>query len=175
MAEYCSLNCRFHFLPDTSSARREFLALRDQASSALLATLSQDGSPAASYAPLVWLDGRCYLFLSELASHTRNLKRCPSLSLMLIEPEAQAANAFARRRITLQGNASLVARGTAEFELALAEFHRRFGKIMELIEPLPDFQLFRLSLHEGRFVKGFGQAYALSGEHLDELTHVSTG
>jgi len=62
----------------------------------MLATVTQGQNPAASYAPLVWLDGHCYLFLSELALHTRNLKRCSSISLVLIEAEEAAANPFAR-------------------------------------------------------------------------------
>jgi putative heme iron utilization protein len=159
-------------LTDISSARKEFLALRDHADGALLATLSRDNTPAASFAPLVWMDNHCYLFISELASHTRNLKHCSDISLMLIEPESEASNAFARRRITLQGNAQAIARAAPEFERALAQYHDRFGKIMTIIEPLPDFQLFRVSLREGRFVLGFGQAYALSGEQLDELSHI---
>ena len=64
------------------------------------------------------------------------------------------------------------AREAPEFESALARYHDRFGKIMTIIEPLPDFQLFRVSLREGRFVLGFGQAYALSGQQLDELSHI---
>jgi putative heme iron utilization protein len=162
-------------LTDISSARREFLALRDRADGALLATLSRDNTPAASYAPLVWLDDHCYLFLSELASHTRNLRHCPAISLMLIEPETESSNAFARRRITFQGDAQAIAREAPEFERALARYHDRFGKIMTIIEPLPDFQLFRVSLREGRFVLGFGQAYALSGQQLDELSHIEVG
>ncbi len=159
-------------MSDLSTAREEFLALRDSVSGAMLATLSQDGSPAASYAPLLWLDGSCYLFLSQLAEHTQNLKRSPEVGLVLAEPEKKAASAFARRRITLQGEAAPVPRQTAEFETVLAGFHQRFGKVMSIIEPLPDFQLFRVSPSEGRFVRGFGQAYALSGEFLDELTHI---
>jgi hypothetical protein len=54
----------------------------------------------------------------------------------------------------------------------LAEFHHRFGKVMAMIEPLADFHLFRLQLQTGRFVRGFGQAYDLSGEHLQDLQHI---
>jgi len=43
---------------------------------------------------------------------------------------------------------------------------------MTIIEPLPDFSLFRVCLQAGRFVRGFGQAYDLSGEDLDELVHI---
>ena len=67
-------------LNDLVSAQREFLALRDQTSSAMLATITQGQNPAASYAPLVWLNGHCYLFLSELALHTRNLNAAPRLA-----------------------------------------------------------------------------------------------
>jgi putative heme iron utilization protein len=159
-------------LSDLASARQDFLALRSHSSSALLATLSPGGKPNASYAPMLWLDDYCYLFLSELANHTGNLKADPSISLMLIEPEQQAANAFARQRITLQGAASVIARDEPLFAQVLSEFHRRFGGVMSVIEPLPDFHLFRIRLDSGHFIRGFGQAFRLSGEHLDELTHI---
>jgi hypothetical protein len=159
-------------LSDLSSAQQDFLALREQSSGALLATLSTDGKPCASYAPILWIDSYCYLFLSELASHTQNLRANPSISLMLVEPEAQAANAFARQRITLQGEADIISRDSSQFARLLSEFHRRFGGVMSIIEPLPDFHLFRIGLVSGLFVRGFGQAYRLSGEALDELTHI---
>jgi len=162
-------------LNDLSSAQRDFLALRDQAGNALLATITDDQTPVASYAPLAWLDGHCYLFLSELASHTRNLKRCSSISLMLIEAESDAVKSFARRRITLNGSVLVIARDDPLFDRVLVEFHRRFGKVMTIIEPLPDFSLFRVCLQAGRFVRSFGQAYDLSGEHLDELVHIDLG
>jgi len=159
-------------LNDLSSAQREFLALRDEAGSALLATVADEQTPTASYAPLVWLDGHCYLYLSELASHTQNLKRCDSISLMLIQAGDEAANLFARRRITLDGNVKVIARDDPLFARVMTEFHSRFGKVMTIIEPLPDFSLFRVRLRTGRFVRGFGQTYDLSGNHLDELLPV---
>jgi len=138
----------------------------------MLATLSPGNTPSASYAPLVWVDSHCYLFLSGLASHTRNLKHCADISLMITEAETGANKVFERRRISLQGSALVIARQTPEFERVLAQFHDRFGKVMTVIEPLPDFQLFRINLREGRFVKGFGQAYELSGEGLDDLIRI---
>ena len=157
---------------ELDEARRDFQALREHCNGALLATLDEKQLPCASYAPLVWVDGHYYLFVSDLASHTRNLKCCPALSLMLIEAEDQAANAFMRQRITLQGNVQSVSRNDSSFARVLARFHHRFGKVMSMIEPLADFHLFRLQLRSGRFVRGFGQAYDLSGEHLQDLQHV---
>ena len=157
---------------EIDDARRDFLALREHCNGALLATLDDNQLPCASYAPLVWVDDHYYLFLSDLAGHTRNLKCCPSLSLMLIEAEDQAANAFMRQRITLQGLAESISRDDSSFAGVLAEFHHRFGKVMAMIEPLADFHLFRLQLHTGRFVRGFGQAYDLAGENLQHLQHI---
>ena len=154
---------------DSDSARQDFLALRDNASSAQLATLAKDTIPEASYAPCILYAGDYYLFLSQLASHTANLLRNPELGLMLIEDEFEAANAFARRRISLQGRAEPVERDSDIFKSVLSQFHQRFGKVMMIIEPLPDFQLFCVRVTSGRFVRGFGQAYDLTGERLDHL------
>ena len=66
----------------------------------------------------------------------------------------------------------MIDRGDALFDLVLGEFHLRFGKVMEIIEPLPDFLLFRVELRAGRFIRGFGQAYQLAGENLGQLQHV---
>ena len=160
---------------ELDNAQREFLALRDSSKAGLLATLTNDQMPFASYAPLVWVGDYCYLYLSELAGHTRNLKRCPSISILLMEDEDRVANAFARRRITFTAAVVVVEREDPLFAQVLAEFHHCFGKVMKMIEALPDFHLFRLQLQAGRFVRGFGQAYDLSGDHLDRLTHIGPG
>lgn len=154
---------------ESDSAGQDFLALRDNASSAQLATLTKDTTPEASYAPCVLFEGDYYLFLSQLASHTANLTCNPEVGLMLIEDEFEAANPFARRRISLQGRAEPVERDSEIFKSVLSLFHRRFGKVMKIIEPLPDFQLFCVRVTSGRFVRGFGQAYELTGKRLDRL------
>lgn len=158
---------------DIDRARQDYLALRDHANSAQLATLGSDDTPEASYAPCVLFEGNYYLFLSRLASHTGNLMRNPDIGLMLIE--AEAGNPFARKRINLQGRAELVTRDSARFRAVLDLFHGRFGKVMEVIESLPDFELFCVHATAGRFVRGFGQAYELEGDRLERLTHVDPG
>ena len=160
---------------ELDKARREYRALRNNSKAALLATVTQDQIPCASYAPLVWVDNFCYFYLSDLASHTRNLKRCPTISLLLMEDEDQVDNAFARRRITFEATVVIVEREESLFAQVLTEFHHCFGKVMDVIEPLPDFHLFRVELQAGRFVRGFGQAYELTGDHLNDLTHVGPG
>ncbi|MBT8436988.1 MAG: pyridoxamine 5'-phosphate oxidase family protein [Gammaproteobacteria bacterium] len=154
---------------ESDSARQDFLALRDNASSAQLATVAKDTTPEASYAPCILFAGDYYLFLSQLANHTANLMRNPELGLMLIEDDFEAASAFARQRISLQGRAEPVERDSDCFNSVISLFHQRFGKVMKIIEPLPDFQLFCVRVTSGRFVRGFGQAYELTGARLDDL------
>ena len=160
------------WMEDCDSLLDEYLALRESCEGALLATLDGTSIPAASYAPIAWLDGQAYLFLSELAEHTQNLQRCPAISLLLLDAVDRGGNAFARRRISLTGEAQPVARDDARFGAALGEFKRRFGDVVDLLESLPDFHLFALRLSGGRYIRGFGQAYELSGEGLDRLQHV---
>ena len=159
-------------MSDIESARRDYLKLRDQSSSVHLATLSHDTSPEASYAPCVWFGGNCYILLSELASHTRNLRNDPSIGLLLVEPESAAGNAFARKRVSLNGKVQVVARDHDSYQAVMGEFHRRFGEVMQLIAPLPDFHLFRIDVQSGKFIRGFGQAYELSGDAMEQLTHI---
>ncbi len=152
-----------------NEAQQEFLALRREIQSAQIATLDENQLPQSSYAPLIWLSSKPYFYLSELASHTENLQDRSVLGLILIEDQAQARNPFARRRISWQGNAQSVARESELFNPAMNEFQRRFGAIMNVILPLPDFHLFEVTLHSGRFIRGFGEAYRLIGESLETL------
>jgi len=162
-------------LSDTDSARKDYLALRDRVNSVHLATLGCDATPEASYAPCVWRDGHCFVFLSELASHTQNIKLNSSISLMLIEAETAAGNAFARKRISLFGSAGIVARTDHTYKTVINDFYHRFGDVMKLIEPLADFHLFRIIVQRGRFIRGFGQAYELTGDRLEQLNHIDPG
>lgn len=149
---------------------RDLLDLRARVNSAQLATLD-DGLPEASHAPCVWVDDRCHFFLSDLSSHTRNLRRNPAIGLVLVDDDGRA-NAFARKRLTLRGRVEEIPREDPRGAPVLAEFRRVFGSVMELMEPLADFHLFRVNADAGTFIRGFGQAYRVSGERLDRLAHV---
>ncbi len=157
-------------MTSADAARQDYLRLRNSVSSAQLATLSPKGLPMASHAPLVWFDSHSYLFLSELASHTRHLTENPAISLILVEPET--SNPFARQRITLHGEVEIIAREEPLFKQVLQRFHHQFGDIMQVIEPLADFHLFRVNADSGRFIRGFGQAYEVGGDDLDQLIHI---
>ena len=155
------------------TVRSEYHKLRGQRRSLQMATIDADGLPEASYAPFVWFENACYLFLSQLARHTQNLNVNPSLGLLLIEDESETRNQFARRRIIWQGRAEVIDRDYELFKTVMQCFRDRFGDFIDIIEPLQDFQLFKVTPKSGRFIRGFAQAFQLSGEGLIEITHIN--
>jgi len=156
----------------STSVQEEFEELRESLKTLQLATLDSDGQPLASYAPYVRLEGKYYLYLSELAKHAANLSANGSVGLLLIESEENCRNLFARRRIVLQGEARTIERDSSLFTLVIAEFERQFGAIIKVIEPLQDFHLFQVNPVSGRFVRGFAEAFEMSGPGLDVIEHI---
>ena len=146
---------------------REALAFSSAFQSLLMATADGDGHPHVSYAVHVTdTSGAFYVYISGLAMHTRNLANRPVASIMFIEDEGQAANPFARKRLTIDCGAELIPRHTPSWEEVLARFAERHGGIVGVLKGLPDFQLFRLVPTAGVYVRGFGQAYTLAAEQF---------
>jgi putative heme iron utilization protein len=156
-----------------TSVQEEFQQLRESLKTLQIATLDSDDQPLASYAPYVRLEQNYYLYLSELAKHTVNLIANGSVSLLLIESEENCRNLFARRRIVLQGEARIIERDLPLFTQVIAEFERQFGGIINVIEPLQDFHLFQINPVSGRFIRGFAEAFKISGPGLDVIEHIS--
>lgn len=131
---------------------REF---RDGCRTLQLATVDSEGNPNASYAPFVLQEDGYYVLISEIARHARNLQQVPKVSLMLIEDETGARELFARKRLTFDALAEVVARDDVRWSQAIAALEGRFGEIVKGLSNLKDFVLFRLKPEQGLFVKGF--------------------
>lgn len=139
--------------------------LMDSRQTLLLATASSEGRPDISYAPFVRdSKGRFYIFISELAVHTAHLRHNPKASIMVMEPEAQSRNPFARERATFQCRAREVSPGESCSTQQLDRLQEQFGQTVALLRSLPDFHLFELSPESGRYVAGFGRAFKISVE-----------
>ena len=136
-----------------------------------ISTLNDQQKPNVSYAPFVQVGECFYILISQLARHTQNLQSTPHASVMLIDDENEASNVFARRRLTYAAEAKAVTRDSTIWQAALNRFEQRFGKFIRELESFKDFHLFELNLKEGLYVKGFGQAYSLSGNTLADLSH----
>lgn len=158
-----------------SRVRADMRRFRAGFDNLVLATVSPDGVPEASAAPAIAGEsGEFYIYISRLAQHTANLEAHPQAGVLLIEPPDAAPNAFARQRLSYRCKATLVPRDTAAFNLVLERFAERFGEIVATLRNLPDFQLVRLTPVSGSYVRGFGQAWRLTGPGLHEIEHISS-
>ena len=151
-----------------------FQALKNNAQTISLSTLSEQGKPNASYAPfLMDDDGNLYIFVSGLASHTQDLLTTPSVSVLLMQDEQDTRQIFARQRASYQCDVEVVSNNEADYTIMLDKFEARFGNVVALLRGLPDFILFRLRPYKGQFVMGFGKAYRLTGKGLLDLEHIN--
>lgn len=121
-----------------------------------------DAGPEASYAPFVYHEGGFYLYVSELAGHTRNLLRQPQAGVMLIEDEQQSRNLFARQRATFQCRVEVVLRSDDRYQPMLDQMADQLGNTIDLLRTLSDFHLLHLIPQQGRLVVGFGKAMTVS-------------
>lgn len=138
--------------------------------SAILGTASAKGIPQASYAPfLIDPDKSIYIYISGLSVHTENLKQTGHASVLMIEDEAETKEIFARRRLSYECVAHALPRDTGQWQGLIARFEERFGGVIGMMKDLPDFQLFCLTPQAGQFVLGFGAAYRVNGDNLNEL------
>jgi hypothetical protein len=61
--------------------------------------------------------------------------------------------------LTLLCDVSAIPRANPDHEEILAYFTQSFGRFVNTLRGLPDFQLFRLTPRSGLYVRGFGQAF----------------
>ena len=134
-----------------------------------LASTSPDGFNEASFAPFVRYKQSCFIYLSALAHHYQNLLVNPQVGLLFIEDEADAKNPFSRERIQMQAEAEKLERDSVEHQELIPQFRSKFGKAFEVIEPLADFNFFKLRITNVRYIKGFAQAYDLVDDHFKHL------
>ena len=152
----------------------DFIASRK---SLQLATLAQDGTPYASYAPFAIGDDCLYVQLSEIAAHGVNLQYNPLASVLVLEDEDSAEELFARIRVNYSVRADLLEHQSPAWRLALERLTARHGERVANLSKLQDFRMFRLVPTGGRYVKGFGRAYSLAGQTLagEVVTHLTDG
>ncbi len=160
--------------PPDVSIKEEILALINCLNSLQLSTLNEGGLPESSYTPFLYQAPYFYVFVSALASHTQNLLARHHCSLMLIEDEASARNLFARTRLMLAAEAYALDPDDEEREEILDNMEQKLGSTMKMLRTLPDFKLLRLTIKDGRFVKGFGAAYTIKDPSFDR-TELVTG
>ncbi|MCR9941565.1 heme utilization protein HutZ [Vibrio owensii] len=153
----------------------EIKEFRQERRTIQLATVDAEGRPNVSYAPYVQNQEGYFVLISQIARHARNLLENPNVSLMMIEDEDSSKQLFARKRLTFDAIATVVERDTEMWQQVVGQMKDRFGEIIDGLSQLEDFVLFNLKAEQGLFVKGFGQAYQVSGDDLVDFVHLQEG
>ncbi|MFM2600633.1 heme utilization protein HutZ [Vibrio fortis] len=153
----------------------EIKEFRQERRTLQLATVDEEGRPNVSYAPFVQNQEGYFVLISDIARHARNLKANPNVSLMMIEDEESSKQLYARKRLTFDATASVVERESELWAQVIGQMKDRFGEIIDGLSQLQDFSLFNLKAENGLFVKGFGQAYQVSGDDLVDFVHLQEG
>lgn len=157
-----------------AKAQAQYETFAQQFNSVIISTINRNSIPNASYTPFVMDEAKnIYIYVSGLATHTQNLKVNPLVSVLFIDDESQTQEIFARRRLSFDCTATLMERDTQTWNHIVDQFHERFGEIIPVLRGLADFQIFCLTPRAGRFVIGFGRAYEISGDKLNQLVHIN--
>ena len=141
-----------------------------------LSTVGPDGIPHCGYTPYLYQPSNSFfIFVSQLAAHTRHLLTNGTVAIMIIADEQSSSEIFARARVNYLCDAKRIAPDSHDYTSVLDAYQERHGKMAELLRQLPDFVLFQLKPMSGQFVMGFGKAYTLTGENLSTFEHTRTG
>jgi putative heme iron utilization protein len=128
----------------------------------LLATVSSHAEPECSYAPFVTDEDKVfYIFVSELATHTKNMIDTQKASILFIKPEQETKNFFVRERVIFDCTISEIQQDDELYDRQLGLMNDQFGETVELLRNLPDFHLLALTPVKGRYIAGFGKAFMI--------------
>ena len=133
---------------------------------AALGTL-HEGAPFVSMVPFAVLpEGDAFVVhVSRLAGHTKDMLADPRVSLLVMQPEGEGVAAQALARVTVQGEATEMARGSDGERDCRGTYLARFPEAAPLTE-FGDFSFFAIRPSQARFVAGFAQAMSVTGETL---------
>ncbi|MBM7037140.1 heme utilization protein HutZ [Vibrio ulleungensis] len=153
----------------------EVQEFRDSRQTLQLATIGESGAPHVSYAPFAFDQQGYYILVSDLAEHGKNLKLNKRVSIMMIQDENEAKSVHARKRLTFDTEAMHIDKASEHGVAGIAALVTRFGEMAENLSKLGDFNLYKLTPSSGRYVKGFGQAFNVSGNDLVDFLHLDEG
>lgn len=164
--------------PDLHLSRsdRELLALFANRPVAALGTLDEAGMPALSMVPFAVLadEGALVLHVSELAAHTRQMRREPRVAVLIMGGDDAAETPQALPRVSLSAIATFLEPGNDRHLRASATYLARFPQ-SELMTQLPDFQFVALAPTAVRHVAGFGAARSVDPADLARVLRALPG
>lgn len=130
-----------------------------------------EGQPIVGLLPYAVADDRRALIVqaSALARHSRGLVAGAPWSGIVHEPDDGQVDPLRVPRLQLEGVVEPLGGPHPEFQGAAKAFLRSFPQAAATLQ-LADFGLYRLELHGGRMVLGFGRAINLSRAHFEAIT-----
>lgn len=128
-----------------------------------LASIDAEGNPHASTTPYITLNGKIYIFISELTQHCKNLMSASKLSVLLVEDESKTDQIFARNRVSWSVSYLRIERDSDHFDQIISKMNTRLGSTVEMLKNLKDFHLYELTPKNGRLILGFGKAFNMNG------------
>lgn len=138
--------------------------------SLVLGTQGSNDYPFSSYAPFYYDGERIYIFISNVATHAKNIQTTHKASTLFIEDESKSANIFARKRISLQCDVSPIQRDDKKFQSIMQQFEDKFDpSLIKMLIGMKDFNLYALKPIYGEATFGFGEAYTIGGEKMNML------
>ena len=129
-----------------------------------------EGEPIVGLLPYAVSADRAALIVqsSSLARHAKGLLAGARWSGLIHEPDSAETDPLQVARLQLEGVVDPLRGDRPEFQPAARAFLSRFPQAAMTLQ-LADFTLYRLAIHSGRMVLGFGRALNLSGDHFRDL------
>lgn len=143
--------------------------------SAVLGTIAHNDYPFNSYAPYYYDGEVIYVFISNIATHAKNMQTIPKASAFFIEDESITDNIFKRKRISLQCDVKCIARDSTHFKGIMTPFIQKQGETLTMLMGMSDFNLYALTPVYGEATFGFGEAYTIGGDKMNKLIPRSGG
>ncbi|MDX8335457.1 pyridoxamine 5'-phosphate oxidase family protein [Candidatus Cetobacterium colombiensis] len=154
---------------DKDQIKKEVKEFKSMFKSVVLGTQSKEGEVDVTYAPYLEYAGNDYIYISEIGDHFDNLKDNPNFEIMFLQDENDVASVLVRKRLRYNVIAEFKERDD-EFDTILDAFEEKIGDGMKVVRKMQDFHLVKLNILNGRFVKGFGQAYNLKDGEIIQMT-----
>jgi len=149
---------------------RSLQELLESFQSVILGTIGHNGYPFSSYAPFYYDGEKIYIFISDIATHSKNIQSFPKASALFIEDETQSENIFARKRVSLQCDTQIIPRDNDAFIPIMDTFKTKHDEgVVTMLMGMSDFNLYALTPIYGEATFGFGEAYNIGGEKMNML------
>jgi putative heme iron utilization protein len=141
-------------------------ALLRRSRAAALGTL-HDGAPSVTMAPFALVDAPLALvvFVSALASHTKDMQADARVGVLVAQSEAEGAPVHSLERVSIRGVARVLADGDPMHDVGRRAYLARFADMQPLFS-LGDFSLFSIEPQAVRVVCGFAQAASITPHAL---------